>query len=73
MTIVGTTVFPSLSDRLGLGTGAALTPGGLHHLLPPKAPFVPPGDVLIRFRPDINPRPAAIRSALSWRGTDRSR
>ena len=56
MTIVGTTVFPSLSDRLGLGTGAALTPGGLHHLLPPKAPFVPPGDVLIRFRPDINPQ-----------------
>ena len=28
MTIVGTTVFPTLSDTLGLGTGAALTPGG---------------------------------------------
>jgi putative ABC transport system permease protein len=63
MTIVGTTVFPSLSDRLGLGTGAALTPGGLHHLLPPKAPFVPPGDVLIRFRPGINPQ--AGRHALT--------
>jgi hypothetical protein len=26
MTVVGTTVFPTLSDALGLGTGAALTP-----------------------------------------------
>jgi FtsX-like permease family len=43
MTIVGTTVFPSLSDKLGLGTGAALTPSGLRHLVPDKAPFVPPG------------------------------
>ncbi len=33
MTIVGTTVFPTLSDGLGLGTGAALTPGGARHLL----------------------------------------
>jgi putative ABC transport system permease protein len=63
MTIVGTTVFPSLSDRLGLGTGAALTPSGLYHLLPAKAPFVPPGDVLVRFRAGISPQ--AGRHALA--------
>src|SRR5690348_14789191 len=34
MTIVGTTVFPTLSDTLGLGTGAALTSDGVRHLLP---------------------------------------
>jgi hypothetical protein len=63
MTIVGTTVFPSLSDKLGLGTGAALTPSGLRHLVPDKAPFVPPGDVLVRFRPSISPQ--AGRHALA--------
>jgi putative ABC transport system permease protein len=63
MTIVGTTVFPSLSDKLGLGTGAALTPSGLRHLVPDKAPFIPPGDVLVRFRPGISPQ--AGRHALA--------
>jgi hypothetical protein len=56
MTIVGTTVFPTLSDRLGLGTGAALTPGGVRHLAPAKAVIPPPGDVLVRFRPDVEPQ-----------------
>ena len=63
MTIVGTTVFPSLSDKLGLGTGAALTPGGGAHLLPAKAAMPPPGDVLVRFRAGISPQ--AGRHALA--------
>ena len=65
MTIVGTTVFPTLSDTLGLGTGAALTPGGLRHLLPAKAVIPPPGDVLVRFRPDVEPQ--AGRKELATR------
>lgn len=71
MTIVGTTVFPSLSDKLGLGTGAALTPGGLHHLLPAKATFPPPGDVLIRFRPGTSPQAGrhALAAQLAQRGS----
>src|SRR6185437_13184132 len=56
MTIVGTTVFPTLSDTLGLGTGAALTPGGVRRLLPAKAVIPPPGAVLVRFRPDVEPQ-----------------
>jgi ABC-type lipoprotein release transport system permease subunit len=65
MTIVGTTVFPTLSDTLGLGTGAALTPGGLHYLLPAKATMPPPGDVFVRFRPGVGPQ--AGRQALAAR------
>ena len=65
MTIVGTTVFPTLSDALGLGTGAALTPGGLQHLLPAKAPHPPPAAVFVRFRPDVGPQ--AGRQALATR------
>ena len=65
MTIVGTTVFPTLSDTLGLGTGAALTPGGLRHLLPAKAPIPPPAAVFVRFRPDVGPQ--AGRQALAAR------
>jgi hypothetical protein len=68
MTIVGTTVFPTLSDALGLGTGAALTPGGLHHLLPAKAPHPPPAAVFVRFRPDVGPQ--AGRQALATRLAD---
>jgi hypothetical protein len=63
MTIVGTTVFPSLSDKLGLGTGAALTPGGLHRLVPAGAAMPPPGDVLVRFRAGVGPQ--AGRHALA--------
>jgi hypothetical protein len=65
MTIVGATVFPTLSDALGLGTGAALTPGGLHHLLPAKVPAPPPAVVFVRFRPDVGPQ--AGRQALTAR------
>jgi hypothetical protein len=65
MTIVGTTVFPTLSDALGLGTGAALTPGGLHHLLPAKTANPPPAAVFVRFRPDVGPQ--AGRQALAAR------
>ena len=65
LAVVGTTVFPTLSDTLGLGTGAALTPGGLRRLLPAGAPMPPPGDVFIRFRPGIEPQ--AGRTALATR------
>jgi FtsX-like permease family len=65
MTIVGTTVFPTLSDALGLGTGAALTPDGLHHLLPAEAPDPRPAVVFVRFRPDAGPQ--AGRQALAAR------
>jgi ABC-type lipoprotein release transport system permease subunit len=65
MTIVGTTVFPTLSDRLGLGTGAALTPGGVRHLLPAKAENPPPAVVFVRFRPGAGPQ--AGRQALATR------
>jgi FtsX-like permease family len=56
MTIVGTTVFPTMSDALDLGTGAALSPGGLQYLLPGKAPIPPPGVVFVRFRPGVEPQ-----------------
>ena len=65
MTIVGTTVFPTLSDTLGLGTGAALAPGALRYLLPAKTTIPPPGDVLVRFRPGVGPQ--AGREALAAR------
>lgn len=53
--IVGTAVFPALSDGLALGQGGALTVGGLHHLLPPQ--MRPPFDtLLVRFRPDVSPQ-----------------
>jgi FtsX-like permease family len=56
MTIVGTTVFPTLSDTLGLGAGATLTAGGLRQLLPAEAVIPPPGDVFVRFRPGVEPQ-----------------
>ena len=65
MTIVGTTVFPTLSDALGLGTGAALTPGGARHLLPARAPSPPPAAVFVRFWPEVGPQ--AGRQALAAR------
>src|SRR5215475_15647526 len=42
MTIVGTSVFPTLSDTLGLGTGAALTPAGLRYLVPAETTMPSP-------------------------------
>jgi ABC-type lipoprotein release transport system permease subunit len=56
MTIVGTTVFPTLSDTLGLGTGAALTPAGLRHLVPAKTTIPPPAAMFVRFRPGVEPQ-----------------
>jgi ABC-type lipoprotein release transport system permease subunit len=56
MTIVGTTVFPTLSDTLGLGTGAALTPAGLRYLVPAKTSIPPPAAVFVRFRPGVEPQ-----------------
>jgi len=58
-------VFPTLSDTLGLGTGAALTPGGIRHLLPAKVPDPPPAAVFVRFRPGAEPQ--AGRAALATR------
>jgi ABC-type antimicrobial peptide transport system permease subunit len=65
MTIVGTTVFPTISDTLGLGTGAALTPGGLRYLAPATAAIPPPSTVFVRFRPGVEPQ--AGRSSLAAR------
>ncbi len=49
-TIVGSAVFPSLSDTLTLGRGTALTHAGLARLVGvTSAP--PPGTALVRFRP----------------------
>lgn len=56
MTIVGTTVFPTLSDALGLGTGAALTRDGVRHLLPAKVENPPPAVVFVRFRSGAGPQ-----------------
>jgi hypothetical protein len=56
MTIVGTTVFPTLSDTLGLGTGAALTPAGMRYLVPAKTSLPPPAAVFVRFRPGVEPQ-----------------
>jgi hypothetical protein len=72
MTIVGTTVFPTLSDTLGLGTGAALTPGGLRYLLPAKA-SMPPPEVFVRSGRASARRQAAKRSLRGWPGSARSR
>jgi len=55
MTIVGTTVFPTLGDTLGLGTGAALTPDGLPYLLPAETTMPSPAAVFVRFRPGVEP------------------
>jgi FtsX-like permease family len=51
LTVVGAAVFPTLSDRLGLGSGSVLTVGGLRHLLPRGVPFPPFDTLLVRFRP----------------------
>jgi ABC-type lipoprotein release transport system permease subunit len=49
--IVGTAVFPTISDALGLGKGATLTVAGLHRLLPPGLPAPPLDTLLVRFGP----------------------
>jgi hypothetical protein len=65
MTIVGTTVFPTLSDTLGLGNGAGVTPAGLRYLVPGKGAVPPPDTVFVRFRPGVAPE--AGRRALTAR------
>jgi putative ABC transport system permease protein len=49
--IVGAAVFPTLSDVLGLGQGAAFTVKGLYRVLPPGVPAPPLNTLLVRFRP----------------------
>ncbi len=55
MTIVGTTVFPTLSDTLDLGYGAGVTPAGLHYLVPEPGAVPPPDTAFVRFRPGVTP------------------
>jgi putative ABC transport system permease protein len=52
--IVGTAVFPPLSDGLGLGQGAGLTVGGARQV--PGVPAVPLSTLLVRFRPGADPQ-----------------
>jgi hypothetical protein len=54
--IVGTAIFPSLSDAMGLGRGAALTLGAARYL--PGMPAAPPDTLLVRFRPGADSRAA---------------
>jgi ABC-type lipoprotein release transport system permease subunit len=48
--IVGTAVFPTISDVLSLGQGATLTVAGLRRLLPPGLAAPPLDTLLVRFR-----------------------
>jgi putative ABC transport system permease protein len=69
-TVVGTGVFPTLSDQLGLGTGALMTVPGLQRVLGPTPP-PPPDHIFVGF--DRGADPAAVERALSGRvgpGTD---
>jgi hypothetical protein len=49
--IVGTAVFPNISDSLSLGRGATLSVAGLRRLLPPSLSAPPLDTLLVRFRP----------------------
>ena len=70
-TIVGTAVFPALSDGLQLGQGTLLTPAGLQRIFPaPK--FQPPFDtILVRFRPHLGQQTAlaTLSSRVTRAGT----
>jgi putative ABC transport system permease protein len=66
--IVGQGVFPSLSDALGLGKGAATTTGALERALSPGVPTPPLEIGLIRFRPGVDK--AAAIAALDRLVTD---
>src|SRR5262249_54929105 len=61
--IVGVAVFPTLSDGISLGQGAAVTVGGLRHLLPSDVPVPPPDTLLVRFAPDISAQAGRDRLA----------
>ena len=54
--IVGTAIFPALSDGLGLGQGAGLTVSGARQV--PGVLAVPLDTLLVRFRPGADPRTA---------------
>jgi len=58
--IVGIAVFPTLSDVLGLGKGAALSVSGLRALLPPSVPAPPLDTLLVRFRPSASTGQAGL-------------
>ena len=64
--IVGTAIFPSLSDALGLGHGAGITLAGLHRL--PGVPPVPLDALLVRFRTDPQARTDALASRAARAG-----
>jgi ABC-type lipoprotein release transport system permease subunit len=49
--VVGTAVFPTLGDTLGLGKGATLMIPGLRRLLPLSVPAPPLDTLLVRFSP----------------------
>lgn len=59
--IVGTAIFPTLSDALGLGHGAGITLAGLRRV--PGVPPVPPDTLLVRFRPGTDPQAATATLA----------
>ncbi|MFN2607109.1 MAG: FtsX-like permease family protein [Acidimicrobiales bacterium] len=63
--VVGRAVFPSLSDALGLGRGAGLTPEALPRLVPTAGALPAPDTILIRFRRGVDP--ARARSDLQRR------
>jgi hypothetical protein len=58
--VVGEGVFPSLSDALGLGTGAGATIEGFQRGLAPGVEPPPPQTAFIRFRPGVD-KAKAIR------------
>jgi hypothetical protein len=61
VTVVGTALFPTLSDQLGLGNGALVTAAGLRRTLGPVPP--PPADHLfVRFRTDAPPNTMTVLS-----------
>jgi ABC-type lipoprotein release transport system permease subunit len=65
LTVVGTAVFPTLGDTIGLGTGAEVTLAALHGLAPPRFQLPPFDGLLARFRPGVSP--AAGVTALAAR------
>jgi len=62
--VVGVAIFPSLSDSMGLGRGAATTAEALRRMLPGDAAR-PPDTILVRLRPGVDR--VAARSRLQAR------
>ena len=57
--VVGTAIFPVLSDSLGLGQGAELTIDTLRHTVGRATP--PPDTILVKFRPGTDQAAAIAR------------